>query len=230
MKIFYCNLSFTVIDGFPALRSFVKGREIVISQTLINDLLKFSNVTDDSTPNIVELQNAKNMFILDSHSDFSSTRQLTHNALNLCGKLLNNLLVRTVFSRNSSCELVTDAHLVLMWKIASLKNADYASLIFSTIRLCSSHVRNCSLPYSNLLTLIFDHFNLLSNSEGVDYSGPLSLSSNILLPLGIFKIHGKYELYSHSSSSEKEDLQKIHGKRLSRLEPQLKEHTTFSRL
>ena len=90
-----------------------------------------------------------------------------------------------------------------MWKIASLKNVDYASLTFSTIRLCSSHVRNCSLPYANLLTLIFDHFNLLSDSEEVDYSGPQSLSSNSLPPLGIFKIHGKYELYSHLSSSKK---------------------------
>ena len=130
------------------------------------------------------------MFILDSYFDFSSTKQLTHNALNLCGKLLHHLLVRIVFSRNSSCELITDAHLILMWKIASLKNFDYASIIFSTIRFCSSHVRNCSLPYANLLTLIFDHFNLFSASEEVDYTGPLPLSSNILPPLGIFKIHG----------------------------------------
>ena len=80
------------------------------------------------------------------------------------------------------------------------------------------------------MALIFDHFNLLSDSAEVDYSGPLSLSSEILSPLGIFKIHGKYELYSHLTSTEKEDLQKIHGKRLSRLEPHIKEHTTFSRL
>ena len=43
VKIFYCNLSFIVIDGSPALRSFVKGQEIVIFKTLVNDLLKFSN-------------------------------------------------------------------------------------------------------------------------------------------------------------------------------------------
>ena len=101
---------------------------------------------------------------------------------------------------------------------------------FSRTRFCSSLVRNCSFPYANVLTLIFDDFNLLSDSEDVDYSGPVSLSSNILPPLEIFKIYGKYELYSHLSSSEKEDLQKIHGKRLSRLEPKLNEHTTLSRL
>ena len=95
-----------MVDGYPALRSFVKGQEIIISKTLINDLLKFLNVADDSTPNILAPQNAKDMFILDSHSHFSPNKQLTHNALNLCGKLLHNLLVRTVFSRNSSCELV----------------------------------------------------------------------------------------------------------------------------
>ena len=150
-----------MVDGFLALRSFVKGHEIVISKTLINDLLKFSNIADDSTPNILALQNAKDMFILNSHSDFSPTKQLTHNALNLCRKLLHSLLVRTVFSRNSSCELVTDAHLILMRKITSLKNVDYASLIISTIRFCSSPVRNSLRPYANLLTLIFDHFNLL---------------------------------------------------------------------
>ena len=133
-------MSFTVVDGYPTLKSFDKGQEIVISKTLINDLLKFSNVVDDSTPNIVALQNAKDMFILDSHSEISPTKQFTHNALNLCVKLLHNLLVRTVFSRNSFCELFTDAHLILMWKIASLKTVDYASLIISPMRFCSSHV------------------------------------------------------------------------------------------
>ena len=122
VKIFYSNLSFIMVDGYQALRSFVKGQEIIISKTLLNDLLKFSNVVEDKTPNILALQDAKDMFILDSYSDFSSTKQLTHNALNLCGKLLHYILVKTVFSRNSSCELVTDAHLILMWKIASLKN------------------------------------------------------------------------------------------------------------
>ena len=170
------------------------------------------------------------IFILDSYSDFSPTKQLTHNGLNLCEKLLHNLLVRTNFSRNSSCELVTDAHLILMWKIASIRTVDYALLIISSMRFCSSFVRNSALPYANLLTLIFDHFNLLSDLEEVDFSGPQFLSSNVLPPLGIFKVHGKYELYSQLSLSEKEDLQKIHGKRLSHLEPQLKEHTTLSRL
>ena len=73
-----------MVNGYPALRSIVKGQEIVISKTLINDLLKFSNVADDSTPNIMAHENAKDVFILDSHSDFSPTKQLTHNALNLC--------------------------------------------------------------------------------------------------------------------------------------------------
>ena len=177
VKVFYSNLSFTLVDGNQVLRSFVKGQELIITKTLINDIFKFSHETDDKTPNILALQNAKDMFILESYSDFSSVKQLTHNALNLYGKLLHYILVRTVLSRNSSCELVTDAHLILMWKIDSLKNIVFSSVIFSTMRFCSSHTRNCYLPYANLLTLIFDHFNLLSESEEVDYSGPISLSS-----------------------------------------------------
>ena len=69
-----------------------------------------------------------------------------------------------------------------MWKIASVKMIDYASLIISTMRFCSSPVHNSALPYANLLTLIFDHFNLLSDLEEVDYSGRQSLSSNVLHP------------------------------------------------
>ena len=91
---------------------------------------------------------------------------------------------------------------------------------------CSSSLRNSALPYANLLTLVFDHFHLLSDLEKVDYSGPQFNFSNVLPPLGIFKVYGKYGLYSHLSVSKKEDLQKIHGKKLSYLEPQLKEHTT----
>ena len=98
------------------------------------------------------------------------------------------------------------------------------------MRFCSFSLRNSALRYANLLTLVFDHFNLLSDLEEVDYSGPQSLSSNILPPLGLFKVHGKYELCSHLYVSEKEDLQKIHGKKLSRLEPRLKEHDTHSRI
>ena len=87
-----------------------------------------------------------------------------------------------------------------------------------------------SCPNVNLMTIIFDHFNLLSDLEEVDYSGPQSLSRNVLPPLGSFKVHGKYELSSHLSLSDKEDLQKIHGKKLSRLESRLKEHDTHSRI
>ena len=191
---------------------------------------EFSHKTDDQTPNIIALQDARDMFLLESCADFSSTKQLTHNALNLNGKLLHYILVRTVFSRNSSCELVTDSHLILMWKIASMKNIDFSSIIFSTMRFCCSQTRNCALPFANLLTLIFDHFNLLSDEEEVDCSGPISLSSEILPPLGIFKVNHKYELYSNLSTTDKEDLQKIHGKRLTRLEPHIQTHTTLSRL
>ena len=55
VKIFYCNLSFITLDGFPALRSYVKGQELVIIKTLINELFKFSNVADVSTQNSVAL-------------------------------------------------------------------------------------------------------------------------------------------------------------------------------
>ena len=75
VKVFYSNLSFTLIDGNQALRSFVKGQEIIISKTLMNDLLKFSHEANDKTPNILALQNAKDMFILESYSDFSSVKQ-----------------------------------------------------------------------------------------------------------------------------------------------------------
>ena len=35
VKVFYSNLSFTMIDGNQALRSFVKGQELIISKTLM---------------------------------------------------------------------------------------------------------------------------------------------------------------------------------------------------
>ena len=141
----------------------------------------------ESTPNFVALQNAKGMFVLASHFEFSPTKQLTHNGLNLCGKLLHTVLIKTIFSLNSSCELVIDAHLILMWKVSSVKTIDYASLIISTMRICSSPLRNNALSYANLLTLVFDHFNLFSDLEEVDHSGPQSLSNNVLPPLGIYQ-------------------------------------------
>ena len=119
--------------------------------------LNFFSDMEDSTPNSVALQNAKDMFVLASHSDFSPTKQLTHNCLSLCGNLLHTVLIKTVFSQNSSCELVTYAYLIPMWKVASVKNVNYASLIISTKHFCSSALRNNALPYANLLTLVFDH-------------------------------------------------------------------------
>ena len=173
----------------------------LISKTLINYFLKFSFDMEDSTPNSVALQNAKYVFVLASHSDFSLTKQLTHNGLNLCGKLLHTVLVKIVFSENSSGELVTDAYLILMWKVNSVKTVDYASLFISAMRFCSFPLRNSALPYTHLLTLVFDHFNLLFNLEEVDYFGPRSLSSTVLPTLGMFKVNDKYELYSHLSLS-----------------------------
>ena len=99
VKIFYCNLSFITKYGFPALRTYVKGQEIVITKTLLNELFKFSNVIDDSTPNSIAFQNAKDMFVLSFHLDFSPTRQLTHNRLALSGKLLTIWLQKSYFPK-----------------------------------------------------------------------------------------------------------------------------------
>ena len=74
VKVFYCNLSFITLNGFFAFWSYVKGQEIVITKTLINELFKISNVVDDSTPNSIAFENAKDMFVLSSHLDFSPTR------------------------------------------------------------------------------------------------------------------------------------------------------------
>ena len=114
VKILYCNISFITKDGFLALRSYVKSQDIIISKTLINELFKFSNVIDDSTPNSIAFQNAKDMFVLSSHLNFSPTRQLTHNGLTLSYKLFHNLIAKIVFSKGTSCELVSDSHLILM--------------------------------------------------------------------------------------------------------------------
>ena len=65
--------------------------------------------------------------------------------------------------------------------------------------------------------------------EEVDYTGAQSLCNNILPTIEIFKVNGKYELYSHLSISKKEELQRIHGKKISWLEHQPKDHTTQSR-
>ena len=97
VKIFYSNLSFITKDGFPTLRSYVKGQEIVITKTLINELFKFSNVIDDSTPNSIAFQNDKDMFVLSSHLDFSQNRHLTHDGLTLSGKLFHNLIAKSYF-------------------------------------------------------------------------------------------------------------------------------------
>ena len=158
VKIFYCNLSSIIVNRFSALRSFVKGHEIIISKTLINELFKFSTDIEDFTPNSIAFQNAKDMFVLASHSNFSPTRKLTHNGLNLCGNFYT-LLVKTVYSRNSSCKLVSDAHLILMRKVTTVKTIDYVSLILSNMHFCSSPLCNIALSHANLLTLVFDHLN-----------------------------------------------------------------------
>ena len=109
VKIFYCNLSFITLDGFPALlRSYVKDQELVITQTIINEFFKFSNVVDDSTPNSIAFQIAKDMFVSSSHLDFSPTRQLTHNGSTLSKKLLHqNLPLRNLIQRECQRKTTT---------------------------------------------------------------------------------------------------------------------------
>ena len=91
----------------------------MITKTLIKELFKIFNVVDDSTPNSITFENAKDMFVLSSHFDFSPIRQLTHNGLTLSGKLLHSLIAKIVFSKGASYELVSDSHLTLMWKITA---------------------------------------------------------------------------------------------------------------
>ena len=64
--------------------------------------------------NSLAFENAKDMFVLPSYLDFSPTRQLTHNGLTLFGKLLHSLIAKLVYSKGTSCELVSDSHLILM--------------------------------------------------------------------------------------------------------------------
>lgn len=67
----------------------------------------------------------------------------------------------------------TEAQLfIIMRKIASRKSVDYASLFFSYIRDYNSFIRNIALPYVNLLSLVFDYFNIPFNPKEIDYSGP----------------------------------------------------------
>ena len=172
-------------------------------------VVQFSNVVDDSTSNSIAFENAKDMFVLSSHLNFSPTRQLTHNGLTFSWKLLQGLIANIVYSKGTSCELVFDSHLILMWKIAARKSIDYASLIISTLRPYSSSFRNLALPHANLLLLIFVHFNLNSDLEEVDYFGPQSFSNSVLTPLEIFKVGDKYELYSNISVTKKEGVTEI---------------------
>ena len=119
-------------------------------------------------------EHAKDMFVLSSHFDFSPTRQLTHNGLNLCGKLLHTHLVKTIYSRNSSCELISNAHLILKWKVATKKKPLIIPPSFSQI--CAFLVQHLEtllfLMSINLLTLVFDHLNLLFDLEEIDYTDP----------------------------------------------------------
>ena len=87
------------------------------------------------------------MFVLSGFHDFSPSKRLAHNALNLNRKLLHYQLVKTIHPKGFSQELVIDVQLILMWKIASHKSVDCASSIFSHIRYCSSSIQNIALPY-----------------------------------------------------------------------------------
>ena len=118
-----------------------------------------------------------------------------------------------------------------MRKIAARQSIDCTFLIITTMRFCSSRFKKLALLYANILLLVFDHFNLISNLEEVDYFGPQSFSNNVLTPLGIFTVGGKCELYSNLSVIEKEELQKLYGKKTVCLEPHSRDyHTTHSSL
>ena len=180
IKLFYCNLSFITIDGDLALRSFVKGKEI-ISKTLIMNFLSLKILLMALILILWPLNMQRMCLFFLRILIFSPTRQLTQNGLNLYRKLLHTLLDKTVYSRNCSCELVSNAYLILMWKVAINKTIDYASLILSNMRFYSLQYKNIALASANL-TLVFDHFNLLSDLEEVEYTSPPSLSNNILPP------------------------------------------------
>ena len=113
----------------------------------MNELINFSGYSDDSKPNSIAFQNGKDMFVLSGFHDFSPSKRLAHNALNLNRKLLHYQLVKTIHPKGFSQELVIDVQLILMWKIASHKSVDCASSIFSHIRYCSSSIQNIALPY-----------------------------------------------------------------------------------
>jgi hypothetical protein len=164
VRLFYLNMTSCYVEGNLMLRTYVAGKEIVLSHDVLAKILgmpvSFRVETHPDRRDCVKM--AKEMFLVDGVLD---NKQLTHSSLICEAKILFCILMRCLIPRTSSKELLTDKSLGLMYLLSQGFEIDVPTLILEHMLSCSSKSRKHTLPYANVLTLVFEFFDIPLEKE-----------------------------------------------------------------
>ena len=163
VKAFYCNLE--IQDS--TLISEIFGIKMVIDQSLFHDLTKlpsdgvpFEGTLNDDWKFDFSAHDARQL-VCTNNADM--TGRLLAGSLAFESRILHYLIVRILLPRSSNLAQVSEEDLIIMWAFHTGRQLDWAHLV--RYRMHKALRLNAPLPYPQLVTLFFRHFQIPLDSE-----------------------------------------------------------------
>jgi len=180
VHMFYANLRIAKVGPVITLECQVKFTRFTLTESNLNQILGLPIVTQPnlSTTNLRRRCLAEFVTLPPS----SQCSNLSYLILHHDPRLLYYVLVRTILPKPNSTDSLNNKTLELLYLLMTDKPVNYARYILSHMSKIGSIMCPAPLAYSNLLTLVFNHFgvpieNKICDSKPLPVITPSSLKN-----------------------------------------------------
>jgi hypothetical protein len=202
-KLFYINLKQKKESSEWCLESIVAGKKIEINHKTFCDVFGYEFQKEGEDQDLDKrqmLKEAKKEFFIDSTL---IKHQFTHSILQAEPKILFYIFMRCIVPRDNSKELITDKVLLMMYAVMHNLHLDIPSIVMEQMLYAAQFGKKFVLPYSNLLTLFFNHFAIPLDEEETIKDGSGTISEKSLQNIGVAQTEkGEWKLLTNMSEEE----------------------------
>ena len=193
--LFYANLELKSTSEGISVKSFVNGVKISLDRSVLT--LIFGMKFIDNAPSNLTRKMAKDLCLtqfacLAKVEAYTRRRKAPpYHVLYPEPRLLHYVFIRICYPKDHSKEAYNEIALEAVYRLISGYSINYASVILHHLYHIANLNRNPSLPYGNLLTRIFTHFNVpLDGEECSTHLVPI-ISTNSLKTLRFYKTESR---------------------------------------
>jgi len=170
--MFYTNLKVAKVGPVITLECQVKFTRFTLTESNLNKILGLATVTQPNLSTTNLRHRCLDEFATPPPSSHGSN--LSYLILHRDPHLLYYVLVRTILTKPNSTDSLNDKNLEILYLLMTGKPVNYATYILSHMAKIRSIMRPAPLAYSNLLTMVFNHFGVSLENE-ICVSTPLPI-------------------------------------------------------